>query len=104
MTLEQLCEPEFSWLKLRMHVFDEIEISEPGLGVVQVTGHRDVPAGGIFGQGRAQLAPIEQPRFQVANGVALWRASFETAEIGCDLQPIAEIHLFGQEPARLEWR
>ena len=84
-----------------MHPFDEIEASVPGLGVIYVAGHREVPALGIVGPRRAQLAPCEQPRFHASEGEALRRAKLVgeagagmlTARRGETIAFIVRLHL-----------
>ena len=62
---------ELPRLELRLDVLDKVQVGLFGLGIVGVAGHGDIALGGFLVQRGAQLAPIQQPAFQLGGGAAL---------------------------------
>ena len=101
MSDEKFLQFELARLELRLDVFDELQISLLRIGVVRVTGHGDVAAGGFFVERGTQFAPREQPRFEVGGGLGGGDAGFELVEEWRELRPITQVELRGHELARL---
>jgi len=61
------------------------------LGIVRMAGHGDVAAGGFLVQRRVQLAPVQQPFFQVRHRFGLTHARFELVKQRRNLRPVTQV-------------
>ena len=94
-----LGELELARLELRLDVLHEVQVGLFRLGIVRVARHGDVALGGLLVDGGAQLAPIQQPLFQVGDGGARLRAGFELVEERSNPAPVAQVNPLGHKAA-----
>src|ERR1017187_9127513 len=89
----RLSELELAWLELRLNVLHEMQVGLFRFGIFRVARHGDVAFRGLLVDGGAQLAPIQQPLFQLGGNGARLRAGFELVEQGRNPAPVAQVNL-----------
>src|SRR5208337_4417194 len=94
-----LGELELARLELRLDMLHEMQVGLFRLGIVGVTRHGDIALGRLLIYGGAQLAPSQQPLFQLGGGGASFGASFKLVEERSNLIPVSQVNPLGHKSA-----